>query len=66
MKSDNAATPKSKKKNSGSESNAAGNTTKKNKVSFNDASLNAVEKTKPRSGRGLANEGTIVSYDEER
>ena len=66
MKSDNAAMPKSKEKNSSSGSNAGGNSTKKNKVTFNDATLNAVEKTKPRSGRGLANEGTIVSYDEER
>ena len=59
MKSDKVATPKSK--------NAKSNdNNKKEKVIFNDASATATEKAKPRAGRGLANEGTVVSYDEER
>lgn len=36
----------------------------------NEAAVNrtptATERVKPRAGDGLANEGTIVSYDEER
>ena len=39
----------------------------KDKVAPIDNTIqSAVNKTKPKSGRGLANEGTIVSYDEER
>ena len=63
MKSDHATMPKSKETKNVSANNSGKN---KNKVTFSDVTANAVEKAKPRSGRGLANEGTIVSYDEAR
>ena len=66
MKNDKAATPGSKeKKNPGSRT--AGNTNKsRSGITSSDSTPAVTEKTKARSGRGLANEGTIVSYDEER
>ena len=40
---------------------------KKNKSGVSTKSIaSAVKQTKATAGRGLANEGTIVSYDEER
>jgi hypothetical protein len=44
------------------------NSAKKSKNGVVDSSViaSAVGKTKAKSGGGLANEGTVVSYDEER
>ncbi|MEP7143146.1 MAG: hypothetical protein ABI707_09765 [Ferruginibacter sp.] len=69
MKNDKAAMPQSKKKQTVSGSNAIGNSAKKSKsgvVAGSDSTPNPIQKTRARAGRGLANEGTIVSYNEER
>jgi hypothetical protein len=42
------------------------NDTSKKKGGITDPRTSAMEHSKARAGRGLANEGTIVSYDEER
>ncbi|MEO6720659.1 MAG: hypothetical protein ABIN67_09835 [Ferruginibacter sp.] len=41
-------------------------TSKKKRGVGGDIGTSAMENAKARTGRGLANEGTIVSYDEER
>jgi len=58
----------SNKKRKISGNNSTGNTTKKRQAGVIDSNLTstATAKTKARAGRGLANEGTIVSYEEER
>lgn len=47
-------------------SNKQNETSKKKGGVGGDPGASAMENAKARSGRGLANEGTIVSYDEER
>ena len=67
MKNDKEmAESKEKRKISGKHS--TGNTAKKRQagVTASNSISAATQKTKAGSGRGLANEGTIVSYDEER
>ena len=63
MKKTNTVAPKAKSVKATTKSN-----TKKDKdsVTLVNDDLGATEKVKPRTGRGLANEGTVVSYDEER
>ena len=57
-----------KEKKGGSENITNKRNTKKGKNGVLDSNVvtSAVGKTKARSGSGLANEGTVVSYDEER
>jgi hypothetical protein len=69
MKNDKTTKPESKDKKNIPTSNPVKNGNKKGKngiANIGSIITSAVEKTKPRTGRGLADEGTIVSYDEER
>jgi hypothetical protein len=59
--------PKSKEKNSSSQAKTTSTKKAKNMVApDNIAAPGASEIKKPRAGRGLANEGTVVSYEHER
>ena len=63
-----ASLPGLKEKKSTPENISNKNSAKKSKNGVVDSSViaSAVGKTKAKSGGGLANEGTVVSYDEER
>ena len=66
MKNNKSVMPKLKEKKSGAGSNPE-NKFKKNKSgATTNSTTSVIEQTKAKSGRGLANEGTVVSYDEER
>ena len=66
MKKEKKILSVSKEKKSGSGSNPE-NKFKKNKSGAATTSITSViEQTKAKSGRGTANEGTLVSYDKER
>ena len=66
MKKNKAVTPPLKEKKIGSGSNPE-NKFKKNKSGAATTSITSIiEQTKAKSGRGTANEGTLVSYDKER
>lgn len=53
--------------NKGKNEKKLSNENPKDKIAPIDNTIeSAVNKTKAKSGRGLSNEGTIVSYDEER
>jgi len=70
MKKDKVVVPASKENKSISKSSSIKNDSKKkNGATFNEINSSitgAVEKTRARKGSGLANEGTSVSYEEER
>ena len=58
-----SAKDKATKTNSG---NKATGSKKKSNLGTADTRTSAVDNTKARAGRGLANEGTITSYEAER
>jgi hypothetical protein len=68
MKNKKSETPASKDKKNTTESNSIENKIKKHKSGLSNLDIinSAIGQTKAISGRGLANEGTVVSYDEER
>lgn len=67
MKKEKKSLPISKEKKSGPGSNPENKFKKGGKAaSADNIVVSAVGKTKARAGSGLANEGTTVSYEEER
>lgn len=68
MKNDKSEAPKVKDKEGTTGSKSLENKFKKHKsrLANSNSIISAIEQTKATSGRGLADEGTIVSYDEER
>lgn len=66
MKKEKDVLPKSKEKTNLSVNKATGKSKKNEGVTDSDPGSSATGRAKPKAGRGLANEGTIVSYEEER
>ena len=67
MKKEQKILPVTKNDKTGSKTNAVNKTKKTSTAaSINNAMTSAVGKTIARTGSGLANEGTSVSYEEER
>lgn len=67
MKKDKKIIPASGQEKSIAPIKATENISKKSKSGvISNIVTTAMEKAKPKSGKGLTNEGTIVSYDEER
>lgn len=56
----------SKEKKIGAGSNPENKFKAGKNTSTSDSITSVIEQTKARTGTGLANEGTIISYDEER
>ena len=63
MKTEKQPSSSNKKNN---KDNKQGGASKKKHPTAVDTRSSAMDNTKARTGRGLANEGTITSYDEER
>ena len=63
MKTEKQSSSRDKKNN---KDNKQSGTSKKKYPTTVDTGSSAMDNTKARAGRGLANEGTITSYDEER
>ena len=63
MKTEKQSSSKPRKN---SKDNKQGGTSPKKHPTAVDTRTSAMDNTKARAGRGLANEGTITSYDEER
>ncbi|MEJ7589329.1 MAG: hypothetical protein WKI04_17370 [Ferruginibacter sp.] len=68
MKNDKATISKATDKKKTSLSKATATNSKKGGSAITDgnSTVNASQTKKARAGRGLANEGTIVSYEEQR